>query len=278
LAQSTSEAEKAQTHLASVNTKIAAAKKTLKGPQFVTHTRGVELMAKKRALQEKKMELDRDVNSSMTPEEMKNALLEKVKTGTEGNKELESRVKQMERDIERMQDEAKELEQTLAEARKHALKSKKYEAVYERDRKMQHFLDQFSATQRAEVQNKRTLQDTIVSLMQHISKNIDRSENLPSAERMSDLQNELSFKGSQKANSEATLQRMKSELGERRTELDKILALDKKLPGEIREIEESIRKMKQEMVSFKDIDGHKVRHQVRLATIRLVRLFIHAQY
>ena len=53
---------------------------------------------------------------------------------------------------------------------------RRYEAVYERDRKMTEFLDSAKGNMRTEEDNKGLLKNTIVALLKHISKTVVSSE------------------------------------------------------------------------------------------------------
>ena len=75
-----------------------------------------------------------------------------------------------EESLERFGDEIRDKESELVEAKKHAQKAKKYEALYERDRKLQEFIDKFPETKKQEVTSKQKIQENIVALMKHISK------------------------------------------------------------------------------------------------------------
>merc|ERR1712110_616058 len=109
--------------------------------------------------------------------------------------------------VEKYQDDIRAKETELQE-------SKKHEAVFERDRKMQEFIDEFPQLHQQETSNKMKLQNTIVALLQHISKQVAGSENMPGAQQFAEMKDELSFKATKLKNSEKTLTLLNADLAE----------------------------------------------------------------
>jgi len=144
---------------------------------------------------------------------------------------MQKNIKAIEEFLERVGDDIREKESELTEAKKHAQKAKKYEALYERDRKLQEFVDKYPETRKQETLAKQRLQDNIVALMKHISKGVETQTNLPSAERFADMKAELTFKEAKMQNSKDTLIVLQKELERRKEELEKITNLDKKSPS-----------------------------------------------
>jgi len=163
----------------------------------------------------------------------------------------EKRIKQVDALVERYQDDIRAKENELAEAKKHAQKAKKYEAVYERDRKMQEFIDEFPTVHAEEVANLGKLRSTIVALLKHISKQLQSTENLPDAQQLSEMKDELSFKEQKLKNSKNTLTLLNTDLQLRKEELDKINILDKKIFQELKTLKDKIESMNIEMSQFK---------------------------
>lgn len=160
-------------------------------------------------------------------------------------------------------------EAELTEAKKHASKAKKYEAVHERDRKMQEFIDSFPPAMEQEKQNKQTLQQTIVTLMKFISKELGMSNKVPDQKQLSELRQELSFKERNLKNSQTTLSMLQKDLEQRREELEKINQLDKKITLELGSLKDKMESMRVEISQFKSEE--EIKEESQAAKKRLLR-------
>lgn len=246
-----------ETTLQQYDAKITHLQQQLQSKEYQTHQKGLELKKTKQKLLSKRMELEEDTDASLTPEEMRDKLKQKVKDANSEIEASERRLKQLDQLVERYHDDIHAKEQELSEAKKHAQKAKKYEAVYERDRKMQEFIDEYDEVYHKEVENKKTLKNTIVALMKHISKQYTASENLPDAQQLTEMREELSFKEQKLKNSKNTLSLLNHDLDLRKQELDKINTLDKKINAELKAQKDKIQSMKVEMSQFKSDDELK---------------------
>jgi intraflagellar transport protein 74 len=240
-----------------MDAKITQLQNRLGSKEFQVHQRGLELQRKKKALLAKRVELEEDTDASLTPDEMREKLRIKVKDANTEIESSEKKIKQLDQLVERYHDDIRTKEQELAEAKKHAAKAKKYEAVYERDRKMQEFIDEFPMVMKEELANKEKLKSTIALLMRHISKQISSSTNLPSSQQLADMKDELSFREQKLKNSKNTLTLLNSDLAMRREELEKINNLDKKINAELKSLKDKIQSMQVEMSQFKTEDELK---------------------
>jgi len=211
-----------------------------KSHEYQVHQKGVALRKEKMRLLNQRAELEEETDSSMSPEEMRDKLLQKVKDSNADMEATERRIKQLEDTVERYQEDIREKENELAEAKKHSQKAKKYEAVYERDRKMQEFIDDYANIKKKDKADIKELKFTIVALLKHISKGISLQENLPDAEQLSEMKKELSFKEQQHKNSKDTLALLNADLEKRKEELEKINSLDKKISLELQSLKDKI--------------------------------------
>lgn len=230
---------------------------TLDSPQYQMHQHGLELQKERRELASRKLALEDDTDSSLSPEELKEKLLKKVKDANKDIELMEKRISMMDTVVERYQDEIREKESELVQAKNHAQKAKKYEAVYERDRKMQEFIDTFPQANKDENARKKELKNVVVALMKHISKGLQASESAPDAEQLSDMKKELSFKEQKLSNSKDTLNVLQADLSKRKAELEKINTLDKKISMELKSLKGKILQMNTDMNNFKGEDELK---------------------
>lgn len=220
-------------------------------PEYKTHARGVDLLKKHKVLASKKKELQEDTAQHLSPEEMKEKLVQKVKDLNGEIEGLDKRVKSTEEGTDKLQELIEKKDEELKEAQKYAQKAKKYEAVYEREKKMQEFIESYPQLLQEENDKKGSLQNLVVALLKHISKGILQKESLPDVEKFEDMKGDLAFKEATKQQSEQTLSSLKQENDRMQAELERLAGLDVKLPLEIKQLKEKITEMKGEMGGFK---------------------------
>lgn len=236
---------------------------TLKSKEYQIYQQGSALAKENQALARQKQELEDELNSQLSPDELKAKWTSKIKDATAESEDLEKQVKRLEASIEKLGDTLRAKESELTDAKKHSTKAKKYEAIYERDAKMQEFITGFPAVRAVEVENKRKLKDTIVALLKHISKGhssaaaLASGSSAPDAGQFQDLKQELTFKEEKMADSRKTLQTLQGELEKRKEELEKIDQLDAKIGTEIAGLQEKISQMNAEMGEYKTEDELK---------------------
>lgn len=243
-----------ETKLHMLTSKITDMRNKLQSQEYQTHQEGLRLRKEKKKLLQQRQELEEDTDSSLTPEELKERIRTRVRDLNSDVEQQQRSLKSYDASVEKLQDQIRLKEQDLAEARKHAAKAKKYEAVYERDTKMQEFLDDFENIRREEVENMTTLKTTIVALMKHISSQLSASQNLPDKEQLHNMKEELSFKAQKLQNSQQTLVALEEDLKVRKEELHKIEQLDKKINKELRSLKDKMEGMNIEMSQFKSED------------------------
>eukprot|EP01006_Ploeotia_vitrea_P057630 TRINITY_DN68195_c1_g1_i4.p1 TRINITY_DN68195_c1_g1~~TRINITY_DN68195_c1_g1_i4.p1 ORF type:complete len:610 (-),score=369.53 TRINITY_DN68195_c1_g1_i4:47-1876(-) len=237
-----------------LDNRIRNLRQQLKSDAYQTHTRGMELLKRREQLLRKQAELEEETSENLTPEQIRERLLAKVKQCNGEIKETQQAIDRVQDEVDTAQEKAREREEEIESAKKHAAKASKYEALYERDRKMQEFLDKFDDNMREEAANMDKLQRTIVALLEHISKGINLSQNLPSQERLSEMREELSFKAAKMKSSEATLQHIRKDLEQRRADLEKINTLDKKIGKELVNLKSKMASMREEQATFRSAD------------------------
>jgi intraflagellar transport protein 74 len=242
--------------------KIAGYEDTMKTDAYRLLQAGQNLTKEISSLQKQKQELEDELHSELSPAEMKDKLTQKIKDATAETNEMEREIKRLESSIEKLGDASRNRENELNEARKHSSKTKKYDAIYERDAKMDEFIQAFPSVKNGEIENKRKLKELIVQLLKHISKEINSSNALtdgggndgPNASKHGELKDEVSFKDKKLADSEKTLVALQSDLAKRREELEKIDSLDTKISTEIKQLNNKIQSMQEEMRGFKSED------------------------
>merc|ERR1711988_1795686 len=101
----------------------------------------------------------------------------------------------------------------------------------------------------------------IVTLLKHISGEMNRRTALPSRADVNQLGDELAFKQSQFENAESTLQRVQLELNERKQDLERVEELERKMNQEMDNLKQKMEEMYEEIKIFENIGALKSRAQ-----------------
>ena len=78
--------------------------------------------------------------------------------------------------------------------------SQKYEMLFQRDQEMTSFIDSFEKRKQDEMSEQSKTQETIVALLEHISRGLQREGSMPSKNKLKEMQVDLSFKEKQATN------------------------------------------------------------------------------
>jgi chromosome segregation ATPase len=252
--------------LAHLERNIGMHEDTMKSEAYHLLQAGHQLTKEKVALQRQVQELEDELHTALSPQEVREKLTTKFTESKAHNDELEREKKRLEQSIEKLGDGVRKRESELAEARKHSSKARKYDAIYERDAKMDEFIAAFPQVKNAEIENKKKMKELVVALLRHLSKEINAAAQLrdgssgssgdggPNAAKHGELKDEVSFKDKKLADSEKTLATLQADLAKRREELEKIESLDAKIGAEIVQLTGRIAAMQEEMAGFKSDD------------------------
>jgi hypothetical protein len=103
-----------------------------------------------------------------------------------------------------------DLDMDLDERRDESGESQKVEKLYQRDAEMTEFIDSFPKQREAALEEKRRLQHTIVALLEHISAELERQNNLPSADQVKGLEEDTAAKETELEHAQNTQQHLQS--------------------------------------------------------------------
>lgn len=256
--------------LAGLEREISGYEETMKSESYHLLQQGQQLSKENAALARQKQELEDELAAALSPAEVKEKLTQKIKDATQETSDLEKTIKRLEVQIEKLTDNLRNKETEMGDAKKHSMKAKKYEAIYERDGKMSEFLKDFPQLKNLEIENKKKMKEIVVALLKHLSKELNAAATLsgeggegstgtkgPDAGQYTELKDEVSFKDQKLADSEKTLVALQGDLAKRREELEKIESLDAKIGAEINQLQDKIAAMQAEMRSFKSEDDLK---------------------
>jgi predicted RNase H-like nuclease (RuvC/YqgF family) len=94
-------------------------------------------------------------------------------------------------EIERLRKTLSELENSVEDDSE---EGKKYELLQKRDQEMTSFMDSFDESRSGILREQEELKSVIVALLEHISKGIDESTNMPSRDALGEMKDAKSFK------------------------------------------------------------------------------------
>ena len=215
------------------------------------------------SLLKKKEELELQTNESNLPfGEARDRLRNRIKQDHSEILHCEKKITDLKKIVETYQKNINELEADLAEQKTDQDESHKYEALHKRDREMTQFMETFEETKEAESKQLVQLENTIVTYLEHMSKGIARSTALPSKGDVSNMKGDLAYTKGLVEDSENTLARVKIELEQRQSDLEKINTLEGKIERENKNMDEKLRTMQDEMENkFPKIDHLKSEYE-----------------
>ncbi|CAM9127584.1 unnamed protein product, partial [Choristocarpus tenellus] len=182
-------------------------------------------------------------------------LLGKVKADQDKLKQLDAWATEMEGAISDMRQHVADLDSDLTTERKGEISQNKVEVLRKRDQEMTAFIESFEPAKAEAYQDQSTAKETIVGLLEHISQRLEEQHNIPSQDKMKELEDENTFKDKQLKSSEMTMRRLQQEKEKRQEEILKINTLDEKIPLELDTLKDRLDKMNAEMREFEDVDG-----------------------
>jgi intraflagellar transport protein 74 len=139
---------------------------------------------------------------------------------------------------------------------------KKYQELQERDREMQEIIDAFPAKEQEELNVLSKVELAIQQMLELISRRQKLKEEMPNqagagalAAQADDLSNQVEFGQSAIADIQATHARLQQQVKEKREEADMVANLDTKISAELEAIQEKIKREKDDIVRFSDLDA-----------------------
>ena len=95
----------------------------------------------------------------------------------------------------------------------------KYEVLFQRDQEMTQFIENYAETEAKGLQEQKETQQVIVQLLEAMSKDLGRQNNMPSVAQVSEMQSDLTFKERQLKASQTTQERLEAELTKRKVRI-----------------------------------------------------------
>ncbi|GAB1600272.1 intraflagellar transport protein 74 homolog, partial [Argonauta hians] len=252
--------EKNQQTIDELNTKIQGLKEELmKSP---AKQKAVQLYKRKDELEMQRDNLTEELNSKESPEAERNRLLKQLKLDNQEIATFERQLNSFQSDYERQLDDMQQLEADIQES--HSEGYQKYQKLKKKEAVIDEFIQNFEQNKQHEEAAITKAQGNIVSLLEKISQNINRSSyNLPSKDQLLDMKENLDYKEGELKKSENTVTSISTENQKLQEDLQKVELLESKTHREIGILKEKIDKMTEELEIYEDVKGLKEKSESR---------------
>jgi len=200
-------------------------------------------------------------------------LKHRVEAQSKQIKRCEESTRRLREQIEAAQTQLAEFHDEMKERKVEASSdSEKYEKLRQRETEMSQFISQFEATRELVAQDQVQAQDTIATLLEHISQGLEQRSSMPSQQRLREMRDEASFKERQLESSQHTTLRLTQERKQREAEMAKIETLEEKIQIELSSLQQKMKMMQSDMIEFDDVNGLRKRASTTMTALsRLIK-------
>jgi intraflagellar transport protein 74 len=220
--------------------------------------------------EEKKKDLEDKISeNSMSFEVLRGRLMERVKTEKTEIQALEKRVKELRKLGESVAKKLNKLVDDLKGGSEiNEDQKKKYEILYEKEKEINAFLENFETIRQKRFEELQTLESANLRLVDVITKNMNLIKHAPSQRDFEEMSKEINFKRQQAENSEETLKRLQLEHLRRQEELQRVDEIEDTLPERIKQFKAMIETMKLEIIQFDKKDTEKKNLQQKVEFLK----------
>ncbi|KAM7444623.1 Intraflagellar transport protein 74 [Porites harrisoni] len=214
----------------------------------------VTLYEKLNELGEKKQSLldEMEKENKGTPAEERERLLKQVKEDNQEIASMERKTAELREKIETLNGEIQQLDMDLEEHQ--GERNVKYKELKKREETMDDFLDTFEEVKANEQTRKQQLENTVVNILEHISRGMVRTKHMPSPAELQRMKDDLNFKETEMHKSQSTAASLGSEHTRLQMDLEKVEQLETKITTELESLKERISTMTQELDTYSDLD------------------------
>jgi len=214
----------------------------------------VTLYEKLNELEEKKQSLvdEMEKENRGTPAEERERLLKQVKEDNQEIASMERKTAELRERIETVNGEIQQLDMDLEEHQ--GERNVKYKELKKREETMDDFLDTFEEVKANEQARKQQLENTIVNVLEHMSRGMVRSKHMPSPAELQRMKDDLNFKETEMHKSQSTAASLGSEHTRLQMDLEKVEQLETKITTELESLKERIKTMTTELETYSDLD------------------------
>lgn len=131
----------------------------------------------------------------------------------------------------------------------------KFELLKKRDADMTAFMEKFDESKAEIIGEQRSVQSTIVALLEYISRDVENSKELPTQEAHGEMEAIKDFKQKNLLSAEKTMETLQAEHRKREKELDILRNSEPKLKKEMEALRAAIAQLKKESDTMADVAG-----------------------
>lgn len=207
----------------------------------------------------KKNDLDDKLSeNSMSFEELRSKLMDRVKVEKNEIQALEKRAKE----LRKLADATANRLNKIVNHKKGGNEideeqKRKFEVLYKKETEINAFLDNFELMRKKRFADIESLETSILRISDHINKNMNILRKVPDQNDLEQMNKELNFKKSQAENSEETLERVQIEHLRRQEELQRVDEIQETLPERIAQFKILLRNLKAEIAVFENKDKER---------------------
>lgn len=245
--------ESGQQELDVLNSKIDGLQEELSMSQVKQEA--VRLYEQLNELEMKRDSLIEEAKSTTSPAEEREKLLKQVKEDNQEIAIMERQTNEFREKIESLQEEIQQLDMDIEENQ--GERNQKYKELKKREETMDEFLQTFEESKNMEFQRISELEQTVVSVLEHIGRNMGRFSALPSQNELKEMKEDLAFKEGEMKKSEYTSLGLAQEHDKLRQDLEKVEQLEDKINTELVVQREKIATMQRELDQYRDLDTLK---------------------
>ncbi|XP_022521479.2 intraflagellar transport protein 74 homolog [Astyanax mexicanus] len=208
-------------------------------------------------LEQRRDAMQAEEKNTTSPQEERERLLKQVK---EDNQEIASMERQLTETREKITQLNEELRQLHMDMEDHqGERTQKYKELQKKEEEIDAYLETFDNNKAQEFQHIRDTQTSIVSLLEHSSRMMNRLNLLSSVSphELKSMQEDLSFKETEMQKSQSTAKGLSSESERLQQDLLKVEQLEGKVIAEMNSLKEKIEQMSDGLKTYRDLDALK---------------------
>ncbi|KAG7477147.1 hypothetical protein MATL_G00091030 [Megalops atlanticus] len=192
-----------------------------------------------------------------SPQEERERLLKQVKEDNQEIASMERQLTEIREKLSQINDEMRQLDNDMEEHQ--GERNQKYKELKKREENMDNFLEAFEDTKAQELERSRQTQASIVALLEHCSRNMNRMKQISSvtANELKSMQEDLSFKETEMHKSQNTAKGLSAESQRLQQDLQKVEQLETKINTELSSLKEKIQQMNEGLETYSNLDALK---------------------
>lgn len=208
----------------------------------------IQLKEQTEDLERKKGDLEIQTNeNNLSFPEARDRLLAKVKEDNSVIQNTEKRIREVRKMQENYEKQIREVANTDNDDKNAEQDKQKYEILYQRDKEMSEFIDNFESMRNNELNQIRGLEGNIVKLLEEASRIQMTNTDLPSVEEFEKMKTDQAIKENQLGMAQETLIRVQQEYEQRLEELRRLDTLEESIPRQVNNLKEKMQNMQDEI-------------------------------